>query len=317
MFCKKCGSENPSTAKFCCVCGADLSSNQALGVVAGPPPLPGSFPPVARTWYISVAGQQSGPYPEQQLFDWISRGQVPADALVCSEGMTEWVKAVDAFGMSGNQGGRFSAQPLNTSIGVGGLFGRVLLLMFGTLLVIPAPWVITNFYKWFVAHLQLPRVSRVEFTGNPGDKWVWCILLALGGYIGLVKNPLFQLIPLFLNAYLSLVLFRWVIENLAVDGRALALKFTGSYGRFLGWSVLVVLSMFTIVGWAWVLAANLRWICGKVEGTHTKVVFTGTGLEILWRSIAFVLSSIVIIPIPWMLRWYVRWFVRQFSLASR
>lgn len=317
LFCKNCGRENPDTARFCGSCGTDLSANQTVGAVGGPPPLPGSSPPVSRTWYIAVAGQQSGPYPEEQLRDWIARGQVAGDAMICSEGMTEWVKAGDVFGMPSHQRVSFSAQAFETSMGVGGLFGRVLLLMFGTLLVVPAPWVITSFYKWFIAHLQLPRVSRVEFTGNPADKWIWCILLALIGYIGLAKNSVFQLVPLFLNPYLSLVLFRWVIENLKVDGRALSLKFTGSYGRFIGWYVLIVLSMFTIVGWAWVVAANMRWLCEKVEGTHTKVVFAGTGLEILWRSFAFVLSAIFIIPIPWTMHWYVRWFVRQFSLEGR
>ena len=91
------------------------------------------------------------------------------DAMICSDGMTEWVKAGDVFGRPSYQKESFSAQAFETSMGVGGLFGRVLLLMFGTLLVIPAPWVITDFYKWFIAHLQLPRVSRVEFTGNPAD----------------------------------------------------------------------------------------------------------------------------------------------------
>ena len=317
LFCKNCGHENPNTAKFCCTCGTDLSVNQTVAAVAGPPPLPSAVPPVSRSWYISVAGQQSGPFLEEQLRDWISRGQVAGDALICSEGMTEWVKAADVFGRSGNNGGRVIPQCFETSMGVGGLFGRALLLMAGTLLVVPAPWVITNFYKWFVAHLQLPRVSKVDFTGNPGDKGLLCIVLALSGYIGLVKNPFFQILPLFLNPYLSLLLLRWVIGNLTADGRALPLKFTGGYWRFVGWYILIVLSMFTIIGWAWALAANLRWLCRKVEGTNTQVVFTGTGLEILWRSIVFVLSAIVIIPIPWTLHWYVRWFVRQFSLESR
>jgi len=211
----------------------------------------------------------------------------------------------------------FFSQGIETSMGVGALFGRVLLLMFGTLLIVPAPWVITNFYKWFIAQLQLPRVSRVEFTGTPGDKWLLCVVLALSGYMGFFESNFFQILPVFLNAYLSLLLIRWVVGKLTADGRALPLEFTGGYWRFVGWYLLIGVSMFTIIGWAWVVAANMRWICRKVEGTNTQVVFNGTGLEILWRSIVFVLSAIVIIPIPWTLHWYVRWFVRQFSLESR
>jgi hypothetical protein len=258
------------------------------------------------------------------LREWVMRGQVAADALICSEGMTEWVKAGEFFGIPApaSQEINFpnmssSPQALETSIGVGGLLGRVLLLMVGTFLVVPAPWVITSFYKWFIGHLQLPRLSRVEFTGNPGDKWVWCIVLALCGYVGLIQKPALQILPLFLNPYISLVLLRWVVENLAVDGRALSLRFTGGYWRFVGWYLLIVLSMFTIIGWAWVVAANMRWLCEKVEGPNVQVLFTGSGLEILWRTIVFVLSAIFIIPIPWTMHWYVRWFVRQFSLVGR
>ena len=344
-----------------------------------PPPLPGNFPPVTRTWYVLIAGQQSGPYPEEQLRDWVMRGQVAGDALICSEGMTEWVKAGEFFSRTAIPGGRFSPQPLEFVAGVGALFGRTLLLIFGILLVIPAPWAITYFYQWFIAHLRLPRVSRLEFTGVPGDKWLlcivlalggyigalknpafqivplflqpylslllirwvvgkltadgrplplrftgapgdqWilCIVLALGGYIGTLKNPAFQLIPLFLQPYLSLLLIRWVVGKLTADGRPLPLRFTGGYWRFFGWYLLIALSMFTIVGWAWVVAANMRWVCRKVEGTNTQVTFTGTGLEILWRTLVFVFSAIVILPIPWTFHWYTRWFIRQFSLEGR
>lgn len=284
---------------------------------SNPPPLPGNFPPVTRTWYVLIAGQQSGPYPEEQLRDWVMRGQVAGDALICSEGMTEWVKAGEFFGRTAAPGGRLSPQPLEFVAGVGALFGRTLLLIFGILLIIPSPWAITYFYQWFIAHLRLPRVSRLEFTGAPGDKWILCIVLALGGYIGALKNPAFQLVPLFLQPYLSLLLIRWVVGKLTADGHPLPLRFTGGYWRFFGWYLLIVVSMFTIIGWAWVVAANMRWVCRKVEGTNTQVTFTGTGLEILWRTLVFAFSAIVILPIPWTLRWYTRWFIRQFSLESR
>ena len=296
LFCAQYGTDNPNS---------------------NPPPLPGAFPPVTRTWYVLIAGQQSGPYPEEQLRDWVMRGQVAGDALICSEGMTEWVKAGEFFSRTAIPGGRFSPQPLEFVAGVGALFGRTLLLIFGILLVIPAPWAITYFYQWFIAHLRLPRVTRLEFTGAPGDKWLLCIILALGGYIGALKNPVFQLVPLFLQPYLSLLLIRWVVDKLTADGRPLPLRFTGGYWRFFGWYLLIALSMFTIVGWAWVVAANMRWVCRKVEGTHTQVTFTGTGLEILWRTLVFVFSAIVILPIPWTFHWYTRWFMRQFSLESR
>ena len=82
---------------------------------SNPPPLPGTFPPVTRTWYVLIAGQQSGPYPEEQLRDWVMRGQVAGDALICSEGMTEWVKAGEFFGRNATPGGRFLPSRWNLS----------------------------------------------------------------------------------------------------------------------------------------------------------------------------------------------------------
>jgi hypothetical protein len=77
------------------------------------------------------------------------------------------------------------------------------------------------------------------------------------------------------------------------------------------------ISFITIIGWAWVIAFWMRWICSNIEGTRREVVFNGTGLQILWRTLVFVIGCIVIIPIPWVLRWYARWYVSQFALVDR
>jgi hypothetical protein len=75
--------------------------------------------------------------------------------------------------------------------------------------------------------------------------------------------------------------------------------------------------MITIIGWAWVAVAQMRWICRNINGTHREIVFNATGLEMLWRTLVFAFACAFIIPIPWMLRWYVRWAVSQFELVER
>jgi hypothetical protein len=40
-------------------------------------------------------------------------------------------------------------------------------------------------------------------------------------------------------------------------------------------------------------------------------------LEILWRTLVWVISCIFIIPIPWTLRWYLQWMISQFELVDR
>ena len=86
---------------------------------------------------------------------------------------------------------------------------------------------------------------------------------------------------------------------------------------YVGWQLLLVVSFITIVGWAWVVTAMTRWICRNIGGTRREVLFNGSGLQVLWRTIVLALLCSLIIPIPWMLRWYARWFVSQFSLAPR
>ncbi len=68
---------------------------------------------------------------------------------------------------------------------------------------------------------------------------------------------------------------------------------------FIGWQILVVVSFITIIGWAWVSTAWMRWICRNIQGTRREIVFNASGLEVLWRTIVFAIACVFIIPIPW------------------
>jgi hypothetical protein len=82
-----------------------------------------------------------------------------------------------------------------------------------------------------------------------------------------------------------------------------------------GWWLLAFLSIYTIIGWAWVLRYTMRWSCRNVHGT-LGFEFIGTGWGILWRTIVFALGSMFLIPFPWLLRWYSVWFVRQIRVED-
>jgi hypothetical protein len=79
----------------------------------------------------------------------------------------------------------------------------------------------------------------------------------------------------------------------------------------------MVISIFTIIGWAWVITAWMRWIFRNIEGTRREVVFNGSGLQVLWRTIVGSLLMALIIPIPWLARWYTKWYVSQTALVER
>ena len=113
------------------------------------------------------------------------------------------------------------------------------------------------------------------------------------------------------------LLLRWLVANIASNGQPLGLSFAGSFWAFLGWNILLALSFLTIIGWAWVYTAQIRWICRNILGTRREIVFKATGLDYLWRGLVTMIASAFIIPIPWVARWFVGWQASQTELVER
>jgi hypothetical protein len=184
------------------------------------------------------------------------------------------------------------------------------------MLVIPAPWVAVWVYRWFASRLHVPGRPNFSFTGQVGDIWWVFVLLGLSNYIGIYDNT-YQLISFVIQAVLGWLVLRWVVSNLASNGQKIPTTFEGSIWAYVGWQLLMIVSFITIIGWAWVVTAMVRWICRNISGSRREILFNGTGLQVLWRTIVFALLCSLIIPIPWMLRWYARWYISQFALAPR
>jgi GYF domain 2 len=281
-------------------------------------------------WFYAASGQQQGPFGDAQLRDLITNGTVRADTLVWTEGMAGWQKAAEVPGLMANSGGP-PVLPMGgppTMMGAGGgpghalsadlplwgLLGRSIVYIIGMVFVIPAPWVAVWFYRWFASRLQVPGRPNFSFTGQVADIWWAFILLALLGLVG-AYDPTYQLIAIILQAVLSWVVLRWAVSNFASNGQKIPTVFNGSIWGYIGWQLLLIISFITIIGWAWVITAMLRWICRNISGTRREILFNASGWEVLWRSIVLALLCFLIIPIPWMLRWYGSWYVSQFSLA--
>jgi hypothetical protein len=284
----------------------------------------------SRSWFFATGGQQHGPYSEDQLRDLIGKGHIRPDTYVWSEGMAGWQFASDipgllsggarppAFPVSGTSPAHFAGTGLLAfEGGTWALLGRTLLVALGNLLVIPAPWVVTGFYRWFVSQLRVPQRPNLGFTGQPGDIWYVFVLLALCGYAGLSGVPYLQYILVPVQGYLSWMTARWFVANISSNGQRLPLTFAGEPLIYVGWYVLGVVSIVTIIGWAWVMAAFLRWVCHNIAGTRREITFVAGGWPLLWRTILFALGSMLVIPIPWVLNWYTRWIVSQFELVER
>ncbi|MBC9882645.1 DUF4339 domain-containing protein [Bradyrhizobium sp. INPA01-394B] len=280
------------------------------------------------SWFYASEGKQQGPYAEGQFRDLIAQGIVRADTLVWSEGMAGWQKAAEIPGLLGSAAGAPPIIPaggppmtgggaLAADFSPFGLLGRSIVFVIGMLLVIPAPWVTVWFYRYVTSNIRVPGRPNFGFAGQPMDIW-WALmgnaLLTYAGATGVSYAPLVATV---INAFFAWVVLRWIVANLTSNGERLPLSFQGSAIGYVGWYLLMMISTVTIIGWAWVLAYWMRWICRNTEGTRREIAFNASGWQLLWRTIVFSLACSLIIPIPWMLRWYGNWYVSQFALVDR
>ncbi|MGC2780321.1 MAG: DUF4339 domain-containing protein [Bradyrhizobium sp.] len=283
-----------------------------------------------RSWYYATQGQQQGPVSESELRDLIARGALTAETLVWSDGMAGWEKAgripgllSDVPGISPAGPPAFDAGPsepgsaLSARLDTWPYFGWALLYVVGQLVIVLTPWTAVYLYRYVIERIRVPGRPNLSFTGQPLDIWYVFIGMGVLTYVGLSDRPFVQLIALVGEAFLGWMILRWVLSRIASNGEPLSIRFEGSPVVYFGWYLLTLVSAITIIGWAWVLTAWMRWVCRNIQGTRREVVFNASGLEVLWRTLVFALGCSLIIPIPWLLRWYSAWYISQFALVQR
>lgn len=286
-----------------------------------------------RSWFFASQGQQQGPFPEAQLREFIARGTVGADTLVWTEGMAAWQKAGEIPGlMSAASGPPVAPYPggpptgpgapgsgsLSIDFGIWEFVWRSLVFFIGAIFVIPFPWVFVMYCRWIVSCTHVPARPNLSFTGQALTVLWWYLgAIVLIICLSLTGIRYVDALTFLIQFALYWLAIKWFIANIASNGRPLGLSFSGSIWGYLGWNILAVLSVITIIGWAWVYTAQMRWICRHIEGTRREVVFEASGLQYLWRGLVTVLACCFIIPIPWVLRWFVRWQASQTVLVER
>jgi hypothetical protein len=284
-----------------------------------------------RSWFYAANGRQQGPFPEAQLRDLVTRGTIRADTLVWTEGMSGWQRAADVPGLvSGGAPPTFpqsggpvtstgdsSSGALSIDFGIWDFTWRTLVLLVSFLFIIPVPWAVLMYCRWIVSCLRVPQRPNLAFTGRAVDL-MWFYAFALLVIVGMfAESEILSLATNIGQLVLYWLLIKWLVMNLSSNGQPLGLRFSGSFWVFLGYNLLGLIAILTIIGWAWVYVAQVRWMCRHIDGTRREVVFKGTGLEFLWRSIVTLLASIFIIPIPWMYRWMTGWLASQTVLVER
>jgi hypothetical protein len=282
-----------------------------------------------RAWFFASQGQPHGPYPEPQFLQFIAAGKVTTETLVWTEGMANWQKAGDipglfsgppavpgAPGLPAGAGG-YGGGPLSIDLGLWDFTWRTLTLLIGLAFIIPTPWVVVMYCRWIVSCVQVPGRPNLRFRGQPVTLMWYFAALILIIAVARVDARLLNAVSGIVQLVLYWLLIRWFVANISSKRQPPGLRFSGSIWGYLGWNLLAFLSTITIIGWAWVYTAQIRWMCRHVEGTRREVVFNATGLEFLWRSVVTLIACAFIIPIPWALRWFIGWQVSQVELVER
>lgn len=291
------------------------------------------------SWFYASEGKQQGPYPEGQFRDLIAQGVVRAETLVWSEGMTGWQKAAEIPGLMSGGGappmmpaggppmmgrggyagsGSAAGGSLSVDFGILDFTWRTLVMLIGSCFIIPIPWLFVWYTQWIVSCVKVPGRPNLSFTGSAMAIVPWffgfIVLAIVVGYTGIqILSTALYIVQI----VLYWMLLKWMVANIASNAQPLGLSFTGSVLAYIGWNLLFAVSIITIIGWAWVAAAQLRWTYRNIQGTRREIIFRGSGLGILWRGIVAAILCGFIIPIPWVYRWIMNWFASQTELMPR
>ena len=222
----------------------------------------------SRSWFYASEGTQQGPYFEVQFRELIAAGTVTPDTLVWSEGMTGWQAAREIPGLLSNgsrppafppSGGALThaGGPVSIDVGLWELLGRGLVFVFGFLLVIPAPWVATNFYRWMVSRLRVPQRPDLAFTGQPMDIWYVFIGMALLTYVGWYILLILSSITIIGWAWVVTAWMRWNCAN--IDGTRREIVFNATGLEMLWRTLLFGLGCALLIPIPWAMRWYAQW----------------------------------------------------------
>ena len=124
--------------------------------------------------------------------------------------------------------------------------------------------------------------------------------------------------PFLVQAFLSWMVLRWIVGNLSSNGQPLPIAFQRQRADLCRLAAADgALAVFTIIGWAWVITAWVRWICRNISGTRREIIFNASGLEMLWRTIVFAIGCVLPHSDSVGAALVHAWYASQFALVER
>jgi len=199
--------------------------------------------------------------------------------------------------MNGNQSIAFAqsgAEPREVRLAFDGsgldMFGWSVLWLLAFLpFAIPEAWWKRGFCRWMLRHISATDGSKAAFSAKPKHVWFWFPLLWI---LIMAQHPLrdsamrlpVNAVEIILGWWVGWRITKWMIAGLELQN-GVKFRFTAPPLQYAGWSALIVLSFFTIVGWAWAIIAFLKWVFRHVESDRAELRVLAQPADLLWRGL--------------------------------
>jgi uncharacterized membrane protein YjgN (DUF898 family) len=197
--------------------------------------------------------------------------------------------------------------------------GLMVAWLLSIVLAIAGVWLFEAACRWFCRNLRFSDGTTADFSGRGAEVRPWWAIWVLAGRrrgLGGIPEDLLQLALYFLGLWATLNVFGWFVAHVELSsGRRFC--FTGAYAELLGWQVMLALSVVTLIGWAWILAAMFRWMARSSGNRDEALQFHGLGHQILWRTLVAMLLCIPLVTIPFAWLWYMRWLVQNTTIVGQ
>lgn len=203
------------------------------------------------------------------------------------------------------------------------MLGWLIIGFFAGIVRVALPWAYQAFLRWATAETDASDGTRFVFRGVPEKIAGWylaAMIVAIIDWAAAFGRRGMSLTGGMMTAAEVVlgILIGWMTVKWAIEGFELStgetFTFTGSILGYFGWSLLVGISFITIVGWAWAIVLMYRWIFAQAINNRVAIQFRATGLEMLWRTIVFVIGCCFIVTIPFLMLWQFRWVVSNIVL---
>ena len=275
-------------------------------------------------YYKDRRGGQNGPVTSDELTELAKVGHLAPDCLVWPVGgepaRADSYPPLAAAFREGVATPLSDRGPLKADLPAWGMFWRGIVSSIGLYLIVPAPWAGLWLYRWLTGRITLANGRRLFLHSSVGE--CWYIFVGLGFFVIaplLLRNTeihgLAEIVASLASMCFGYLLVRWFSRALRSEDGAFRVAFEGSFWGYLGFQLLVFVSFISIIGWAWVLKYEMRWLCRRTHGSH-EFDFVASGWDVLWRMFLFSLGCLFVLPIPWVLRWYLDWFISQIVVTQ-